>query len=285
MTTTEKPAEMVLVDDPDPMWDIPVGRIPESRDSELADYWKAYNDDGELCGSRNRDAIADGSWVGQEAYDGYVCTRRNHPDHWKHIATAGHNVLGYWGGTDPKSLPVVPADIDSDEPFEVEIGKLYKFRNRRTLMMAVGKRRESGTDKVEVLDLDHQRYRVLDRTQLAPRREDMHPTPAQLKWVAEFMAKRRQEVRDNAILQRRDGYFKSVKELNGILTELGLEPYLPRRQGSIRPMFQIRTTGIEDSEAKRRMADWFRTLTPPPGIEFLDFPSNRALGFELYDQT
>ena len=284
MTTTEKPAEkLVPVDEPDPMWDIEVGDISQRQAEELREYWDPYGDNH--CNARNREAVEDGTWVGEDRYDGYVCTRNDHPDHWKHIATAGRRVIGYWGGTDPKDLAVVPEDVDSDEPFALEIGKLYKFRNRRTLLMVVGKRRESGVDKVEVLDLDHEKYRVLDSTKLAPRREDMVPTAQQLKWIAQFMAKRRQEVRDNALQQRRDGYFKTARELNGILTELGLEPYLARRQGGMRPSFQIRTTGLDDSEAKRRLADWFKTLTPPPGIEFTELPAGRYMGFDLYDAT
>lgn len=288
MTTTEKPAEaMVTVEDPDPMWDIPVGDIsPRSRWDELEEYWKPYGEDHyTTCGASNEDAVRTGEWIGHEDYDGYTCSRREHPEHWKHIATSGSRVLGYWGGVDPAQMTMVPADIDTDEPFDVEIGKLYKFRNRRTLMMVVGKRRESGVDKVEVLDMQHERYRVLDVKQLAPRRDDMIPTPEQFKWVATFMATRRQEVRNNALQQRRDGYFKSAKELNGILDELGLEPYQARRQGTFRPQFSIRVTGMEDRDAKAKLAEWFKTLKPPPGIEFMEIPQTRNMAMDLYDQS
>lgn len=289
MTTTEKPAEAVAVDEPDPMWDVPVGDVSARQREEFQEYWRPYEEGARTtCGGSNREAVADGTYVGGgDNYPGYICTRRNHPDHWKHIATSGERVIGYWGGTDPKDLkPATPEDIDPAGLVAIEVGKLYKFRNRRTLLMVVGKRRESGVERVEVLDLEHERYRVLDTAQLAVRREDMVPTPQQMKWVGAFMAKRRQEVRDNAVQQRRDGYFKTVAELNGILSELGLEPYQALRQGYMRPEIQIRTKGLDDAEAKRRLVEWFTTLTPPAGVEFIDGGiTGRRMGFELYDHT
>jgi hypothetical protein len=150
------------------------------------------------------------------------------------------------------------------------------------MLMLIGIR---PADKVEVLDLSHSRYRVLDRVQLIPRADDAEPlTAEQLKWVATFMAERRNKVREVAIQQRRDGYFKSAADLNGVLTELGLEPHRPTRTGRLQPEIDIRTKGMDDNVARRLLTKWFNELPPlPAGIEFIGKLSESQVYLNMRD--
>jgi hypothetical protein len=264
MTTTEKATEVAV----DPLADLDYFSRDMKR-RHLAAWRELYrlHRDGGGCRAVANEPDVD-NYVGEnEANPHYQCSRRVHPPEWKHIASYsgdGGYVIGYWGGAPDD--PETEADPEP-EPFELVIGTIYKFRNRPTMLMFIGGRPEG---KVEVLDLTHQRYRVLDSKQLIPRPADSPDlTPDQLKWVAKFMAERRNKVREVAIKQRADGYFKSAEDLNGILTELGLEPHRPRRSGRFQPEISIRTKGLDDYAARKLLTEWFNALpAPPAGIEF-----------------
>lgn len=281
MTTTEKPAPVVSVEEPDPFWDWRPGRDMTNEQRALYRAELEAGGGGE-CQASNDLAVDDGTWVGDSG--AYHCSRvAGHPEHYKHIAIGGRYICGYWGGIDPAELVIPEGDVDPEpDPFELEVGGLYKFRNRPTLLMVVGTRKD---EKVEVLDLTHQRYRVLDKVQLIPRRGDMEPTAEQLKWVAKFMADRRKEVRETAVKQRRDGFFKSVDDLNKVLGELGLEPHRSRRSGYWQPELRIRTEGMSDDQAKARLLEWLRTVKMPPGITIGPPPSGRSLYLNLSEES
>lgn len=267
MTTTEKPAEQLTED---PFWDIPV-----ESNLNAADY-EEIRAGGSSCGALNNRA---------DDYEGergdWTCTRSRHPDHWRHIALSGNYVLGKWGGDG-----TVTTETDPDPDMEVgklEIGKLYKFRNRPTLLMVVGFRRE---DRVEVLDLTHQRFRVLTPVQLVPRRDDMVPTPEQLKWVGMFMAQQRVKTRQVAVAQRRDEFFKSMTELNSVLNELGLEPAKRRMEGQIQLTLQVRAEGFDSpAHVQTRFVDWLAQQVMPTGVTLTRTPTTRSVYTELRDRT
>lgn len=275
MTTTEKAVTT------DPLGDLDYYSRDMKRRHTAA--WRdLYAAGGSSCEARSNADDVD-NYVG-ETGDTWTCTRREHPSDWKHIATYDHRiggyVIGYWGGApdDPET------EVDPEpEPFTLTIGTIYKFRNRPTMLMYIGSR---PGDKCEVLDLTHERYRVLDAKQLIPRPDDSPAlTPEQLKWVAKFMAERRDKVREVAIRQRADGYFKTADELNGVLNELGLEPHLPARAGQLQFPMRVRTKGISDSEAVRRLAVWANSLPPmPDGIELTRGVSRADLYLDLRDE-
>lgn len=268
MTTTEavpeekaaeKPAAPAV--EPDPFWDIEPG-----TDMDDATYREITGRGMTHCGVR----VATG-----EDYEGegnasshWSCTRAEHPDHWRHIALAGHHVIGKWGGAedgDPNSASPEERDPDPGPDFQLEVGELYKFRNRPTVLQVVGFRRDG---RVEVLDLTHLRYRVLKREQMVPRKDELTLTPEQVRWVGKFMAERRAQARQNALTQRRNGYFRTLEDLNGVLTELSLEPHQRVRQGRVSFDMHITVRGSEtDRDLRRRLADWINGLEKPDWLD------------------
>ncbi len=278
MTTTEKPA---VVTDPLGDLDYHARDLKRRHATAWRELYEQHRDAGRCTATTADEEVDD--YVGESGR--FNCSRREHPEDWKHIATYddshGGYVIGYWGGA--------PADPETETdpepaPFTLTIGTIYKFRNRPTMLMLVGTRPK---DKCEVLDLTHKRFRVLDREQMIPRRDDAPPLDAdQLKWVAQFMAERRNKVREVAIRQRADGYFKTGDELNKILTELGMEPHLPARTGRFQPTLHLRTKGVSDREASRLMLEWVKTLPPlPAGITFTRPPELRDLNLDLREES
>lgn len=278
MTTTEKTAVVT-----DPLGDLDY--VSRDLKRRHATAWnELYQQNREdKCGATTYDDDLVDDYVGEAGR--FSCSRRSHPDDWKHIATYddsnGGYVIGYWGGApaDPET------ETDPDPaPFTLTIGTIYKFRNRPTMLMLVGTR---PNNKCEVLDLTHKRFRLLDGAQLIPRRDDAAPLePDQLKWVAQFMAERRNKVREVAIRQRGDGYFKTGDELNQVLTELGLEPHLPTRGGQFQPTLKLRTKGLSDRVALRLLTEWVQSLPPlPAGITYTRTPELRDMFLELREES
>lgn len=266
MTTTEAAPEQKAekpVLEPDPWWDIePGSRI--SRD----DYDRVVGGDRH-CRANSRGAT---DYEGSGSADSeWSCTRQPHPEHWKHVALAGREVLGKWGGSeagDPNAEEGEP-DPDPGPDFKLEVGELYKFRSRKTILQVVGFRRDG---RVEVLDLTHLRYRVLRREQLVPRKDEVLLTPEQVRWVGKFMAERRAEARRNALTQRQNGYFRTVDDLNSVLEELKLEPHQTLRRGrvSFDMQIEVRGPGSSDRELRQRLADWFNGIEKPPWLTVRD---------------
>lgn len=266
MTTTEAPVVMIPVDEPDPLWEI------DYHSKKM----KAKHRDLFLAGRTSVEenscaVIADRAVRESPDYHGprdtaYHCTRGVHPDHWRHIATAGYRgdqeVLSYWGGIDPKDLATEAVEADPEpEPFVLQIGQLYKFKNRPTVLMFVGRRKGQ---KVEVLDLTHQRYRVLDEEQLIPRRTDAEPpTTEQMMWVATFMAEGREKVRKTALEQRSAGYFKSKQDLDKVLGELHLEPTIMVLGGRVTVTFDVTVKGLKTVTAARDAVTTWIKANPP----------------------
>lgn len=258
--------------EPDPLWDA----LPGPR--ELDDLEREQFTGSGHCGA---DSWDEADYVGEAGR--WNCSRGQHPDHWRHAALSGRLLIGTWGGIDPVDLAAEEGEVDPDpEPFEPVVGTLYKFKSRSTLLLMVGSRRGG---QVEVLDLTHQHYRLLPREKLVPRKPDAPPpTAEQIAWMATFMASQRETTRRVAVDQRRNDYFKSTADLNRVLRELELEPYTPRRVGTITPQVQVSYQGLDDGEARRRIAEWFNTLTPPPGVQFTRTLRENLVQLSVYDQ-
>lgn len=221
--------------------------------------------------NENRETSACGSSSAGEEVVGepgdWTCSRGEHPDNWKHIATyGGQAVIATWGGWE-EGAETGDEAVAAAEP---EIGALLKFRNRPTILMPVGLR---GEDQVEVLDLTHQRFRLLKREQLVPRPADAEPPSAEmLAWVAKFMAERREETRRVARQQRRDGYFKTTEDLNQVLNELGLAPFGTIRRGTISLIWDVETA-MTSAEVREKLKAWAKTLEMPPGVTMTTGPA------------
>lgn len=186
----------------------------------------------------------------------WSCSLSAHADEQPHVALSHRTVLAVWGGAPPETT------VDGAvEPFTPEVGVIYRFRNRDTLLCYVGPR---GQDRVEVLDMTHQRYRVLNRDQLVPRGAGAEPpTPEQMQWVATFLVGRREEVRRNAITQRRNGYFRTSAELNDVLEELDLAPLQVRHSGVVTLEMRIQARpGMPRAEIERGMRAWMERELP-----------------------
>lgn len=278
MTTTEAPVVMIPVDEPDPLWEIDYhGKKMKAKHRDLFLAGRSTIEEN-AC-----NAMADRAVRVSPDYHGphdttYHCTRGVHPEHWRHIATSGYRgdqeVLSYWGGTDPKDLATEPVEADPEpEPFVLQIGQLYKFKNRPTVLMFVGRRKGQ---KVEVLDLTHQRYRVLDEEQLIPRRTDAEPpTTEQMMWVATFMAEGREKVRTTALEQRSAGYFKSKQDLDKVLGELHLEPTIVVFGGTISVTLDVTAWGVKGTTAVRMaIEEWLKQnpMTMPPTLKVTGTP-------------
>lgn len=278
MTTT--------VTEADPLWDVEVGLLDEE------DYQKHFLESARgrsYCGVSGPEAGAD-NIVGRPGDGTWTCTRNTHPAEWRHIVTGGRTVICAWGGVDPALLtPEEPSDVDPDDVEEatLEVGVCYKFRNKRTALIYLGSRQDG---KAEVFDLDHGRYRVLERKQLVPRRADAAPVPAeQVKVYTEFMVGQRNRARQTAVAQRVGGYFHSDAELDKVLVELDMEPSVKALSGTFAPQFQITTRGVDDeSTAVRLLVEWVRSLPPlPVGFTVVEAPrsTTRGLGLSLRQQT
>lgn len=269
MTTMEK-TDL----EPDPLWGVEAGAEMTASQVDVFYTHRRAATAGCFATSDTAEDV-----VGRPGVWG--CSRRQHPEHWKHIATDGGDyVYACWGGIAPE--PDGEPDADPG-PFELEIGVLYKFRNKSTVLMVVGVRKDA---QVEVLDLTHEKFRVLKPEQLVPRKADAEPpTPEQMKWVGEFLAQRRKSVRDNALKQRRDGYFNRLADLNGVLNELGMEPYRPRRTGTMSPPLSVRTVGLTDDQARQRLAAWLNTLELPSGFERVGTMSARDIRTDMRDES
>jgi hypothetical protein len=73
-------------------------------------------------------------------------------------------------------------------------GTLCRFRNRRDLLMILGKTRK-GSDMVEALNLTRQRFCKLRIDRLVERKDtDPDPTQEQMAWVGHFLADRKRAV-------------------------------------------------------------------------------------------
>lgn len=198
-------------------------------------------------------------------YSGWACSLPRHDADQPHIAVLDRTVQATWGA--PQTAPVEPdSEVDPEPPpFELEEGVIYKFRNKPTLLVYVRTRRDG---QIEVLDLTHQRWRVLDKSKLVPRREGAaSPTPEQMRWVAEFLAERRRAVRDNALTQKRSGYFdRNPAEFDEILRELSLAPLQQVLSGSVSVTFTFTSPTLTQAKAKEKFEEWRRTLTLPEGF-------------------
>lgn len=258
---TESPAPVPTppAAEPDPYWDVEIGSYLED------DQYLDMTDPRPRCRlSSNGADDFEGEGV---ADDGWTCSRSRHPDHWRHVALSGQRVLCKWGGSlegDPEAAVVDP-DPEPGPDFQLEVGELYKFRNRPTALQVVGFRRDG---RVEVLDLTHLRYRVLKREQLVPRKDELVLTAEQVRWVGKFMAERRAQARQNALTQRRNGYFRSLEDLNGVLNELKLEPHELVRTGRVSFEINITARGQNsDRELRTKLADWLNAIELPDWLE------------------
>lgn len=263
---------MVPIEEPDPLWDMKITNRKMSRANRDLFFQGSDPETTTIvsCGVYEQ-AGGQPNHVGAGGH--YTCTRPVHPPHWRHIATGGYRgdveAIAMWGGTKPSELATEPMMEDPDPgEFDLEIGQLYKFRNRPTVLMYLGPRKGK---RVEVLDLTHERYRVLAVEQLVPRPAAADPvTPHQLQWVARFMAERRNKTRETAIDQRREGRFNSKADLDKVLLELHLEPTVQVAKGYVQVTMRI--SGRTDPDVRTKMTDWLQNLPPLPAGVRLDKP-------------
>ena len=202
-------------------------------------------------------------------YNGMHCSLPRHGEDQEHIFLDGARVGAAWNDN-----PVVidEADTEKDpepEPFDLVEGVIYKFRNKPTMLVYVRTRPDG---QVEVLDLTHERWRVLDKSKLVPRPDDAEPpTSEQLMWLAKFMAERREEVRVNALTQQTRGYFKSDEEMNKVLAELMLRPIQEVLTGTTSLSFTYAVPlGMSKEEAKKLFQEWRDSLALPSGLVLSD---------------
>lgn len=130
-----------------------------------------------------------------------LCGRPHaHPDHWQHIGfqspSAAGVVLATWHNENALDISDAPPEIEQEETplVSTTAGTLCRFRNRRDLLMILGKTRK-GSDTVEALNLTRQRFCKLRIDRLVERKDtDPDPTQEQMAWVGQFLADRKHAI-------------------------------------------------------------------------------------------
>lgn len=130
------------------------------------------------------------------------CVREPHGPELPHFVVDDRNTVT-WTWTNGEELVDVPTDTTVVDPDDAKVetflsGMRVNKRNSRDVLMVLStpKKRD---ERIEILDLTHQRFRKIARGELVPvRDDDPEPTPEQMKWVAEFIADRRKAAYDIA---------------------------------------------------------------------------------------
>jgi hypothetical protein len=132
-------------------------------------------------------------------------------------------------------LPVDPTPDVLDDPADAKVeaftqGMRVNYRNKRDILyvLAVPKRRD---ESVEIVDLTHQRMRKIRKDVLVPAREDdPQPTQAEMRWMGEFIAARRQSALDIALRELENGRWTRA-QMNESLKKIDIAPR-PTRYGT-----------------------------------------------------
>jgi hypothetical protein len=171
---------------------------------------------------------------------GWVCTRpKGHPAHWKHVASGGTSILSVWGGgpaptatlVDPEDgTPPDPADLKVET---VEVGKVYRLRDRQNKLQVIGGTADSiprVDGLIEVLDLTKREFRAIPQAELVP--TDYVLTIEDLTFVVQYTAKVRRAVYDEGVKHYHAGRWCEAG-LQDALRDQGLPRYVPQQAGLI----------------------------------------------------
>lgn len=210
MTTTIE-APLATAADPlpaDPLADFTVGLYISPEEAAETD---------ELCGEPSDEDRPCGRGVG-------------HPKHWDHIAfeTRGR------GGYVAERWQTPAAEVDDSNAEEIKVieeGTLARFRNRRDHLLVLGTTTRKG-DSVEVLDLTHERLRVIPRAKLVHRKpNDPMPTPDQMAFMGRFLAERKAAIAKLALDRAPRYWARQAAQL--ALAEMDIAVPPQRWQGSV----------------------------------------------------
>lgn len=129
---------------------------------------------------------------------GYCVRETGHDPKLQHFVVGGdtgREVTWVWSngleGVDDTTEVVEKIDADDATVESYSVGMRVSKRDSRDVLVVLGapKKRD---EKVEILDLTHQRFRKIRKTLLVPvRDDDVEPTQEQMAWVAQFVADRR----------------------------------------------------------------------------------------------
>lgn len=132
-----------------------------------------------------------------------------------------------------QDTPVIP-DLD---PADAKVTTFtshmrVNYRNKRDIMIVLSVPRKRD-ERVEILDLTHQKFRKVRKELLTPARpDDPEPTQEQMMWVAQFIADRRAnayEIANREVLNGRWGR----GEMNASVAKIGISPPPVRRGVSV----------------------------------------------------
>lgn len=129
-----------------------------------------------------------------------------------------------------------PADAKVDE---FVVGARVNQRNKRDILVVLSTPRRRDPS-VEILDLTHSRFRKLTKTSLVPPRpDDPDPTPEQIQWLGEFLAKRRNTCREIAQREVRNQRW-SRAQMNESLRRIGIAEELPTYGAELRVTVKLK---------------------------------------------
>jgi hypothetical protein len=232
-------------------------------------------------------------WCGQDAPEnatgggyGRRCSRKQHPAHWRHVASNGDTLLCYWGPDAPPPTGGLIDPEDGSDPDSVEtvltaadlnLGHCYKLRDRNNVLYLIGGASDEprGDGQVEALDLLKREYRLVPTTHILPCEHVL--TLDELSWVGSYIHKVRMAVRDEAVEQ----YLKDrwcMGGLNSSLVDLGLPKYSPLLRGhlTIKIPFTVKETSTGKSEIEAALKPLFEKF-----LETVEVPDDDSRGLTL----
>lgn len=159
---------------------------------------------------------------------GYCQREHGHDPKLKHFVAYEYDRTVKWvWETQVDEKDAVPGEVEGDidaADAKVEtftIGLRVNKRNERGVLMvlSVPKKRD---EKVEILDLAHQRFRKIRRDTLVPARDDdAEITPEQMTWVSQFIADRRANVFEIGMREVTNGRWSKATALES-LAKIGI---------------------------------------------------------------
>lgn len=160
---------------------------------------------------------------------GYCQRETGHGPELAHFVANPDNRTVTWvwvNGTETIEEPVTEVEVEDPAELKVETYTPHmrvNYRNKRDVMLvlSVPKKRD---ERVEVLDLTHQKFRKVRKEMLVPHRDDdPEPTVEQMAWVGSFIAERRAkayEIADREVTNRR----WSREEMHQSVAKIGIAP-------------------------------------------------------------
>ena len=213
------------------------------------------------CGTYSTEARREGALYGEPG--DWICNRQQHPATWKHIACSGDRVLAWWRDEEPITKEQAAED-PIPEGYEPKVSEMARLIGDSSLLMVVGFRNKG--ESTEVIDVDHQRFRVVPTNKLRPRPdgEELELKEEQLAWIAKFLHKKRGEARDTAVKQMRNGYFPNRAELNKVLGELEMEEFAEKRRATVTLEFNVdMEKDLSSSQVNLLFKQWLQMVGLP----------------------